>query len=102
MTIKAPINPAYGNGQLVAATTTAATITLGASTKQVMFLNLGPQSAYVRMTPGAVVDASQVDAILPVNIPVVYTKFEDIRAISLVSTSTSSIHVMPCEGLAGF
>lgn len=102
MTIKAPINPAYGNGQVPTLGTGATSVTLGAKTKQVMFLNLGPQTAYVRMTPGAPVDASQVDAILPVNIPVVYTKFEDIQTISLVSTGASTVHIMPCEGLAGF
>lgn len=102
MTIKAPINPAYGNGQLLVVGAVATSAALGAKTKQVMFLNTGPQTAYVRMTPGPAVAASQVDAVLPVNIPVVYTKFEDILAISLVSTGDSTIHVMPCEGLAGF
>lgn len=101
MTIKAPFNPSYGAGQVTTLGGTPSTINLATKNKQVMFLNLGPQTAYVRMAPGPIVGASQADAILPVNLPVIYTKFEDIQAISLVSTGASTVHIMPGEGLTG-
>lgn len=97
MTIRAPINPIYGTAQTIAATTTATTVTLGPKSKQIMLTNAGPGIAYVRISPN-LASATIADAIIPpTNIPVLYTKFEDILQISIVSASTSSVHVMPCE-----
>lgn len=97
MTIRAPANPIYGTGQVIAATTTATTVVLGAKSKQVMLVNSGPGIAYVRMSPDLKA-ATTADAIIPLlGVPVIYTKFEDILSISIVSASTSSVHVMPCE-----
>lgn len=102
MTIKAPANPSYGSAQTVAATTTATTVVLGPKTKQLMLTNAGPGAAYVRITP-LFQAATAADAIIPPNsIPVVYTKFEEILTISIVSASTSSVHIMPCEGFGSF
>lgn len=102
MTIKAPANPAYGSAQTIAATTTPTTVTLGVKTKQLMLTNSGPGLAYVRITP-ILASASKADAVIPLNgMPIIYTKFEDILQISIVSDSTSSVHVMPCEGFGSF
>lgn len=101
MTIRAPINPIYGAGQTIAATTTATAVTLTRRSKAIMLTNAGPGIAFVRISGDpAVVSAAATaaDAIIPpTNIPVVYTKFEDTLNLSIVSASTSSVHVMPCE-----
>lgn len=102
MTIKAPVNPVYGAASGIAATSTAQTVVLKARTKQVMITNTGPDAAYVRITPN-VLAATSADAILPPNsMPIVFTKFEDILSISVVSGgTTSNLHIMPCEGFSG-
>jgi len=102
MTVKAPAFPAFGSGQVVALTTTASPVTLKAKTKQVMFTNLdATNAAYVRMV-GDAVAATNADAIIPAGKSVVYSKFEDTVAISIVAAAgTPSVHVMPCEGFAG-
>jgi hypothetical protein len=97
MTIRAPINPIYGAGQTIAATNTATTVTLTACSKAIMLTNAGPGLAYVRISPNLLA-ATAADAVIPpTNIPVVYTKFADTLQISIISASTSSVHVMPCE-----
>lgn len=102
MTIKAPINPVYGAGQNIAATTAATTVVLGAPTKQIMLTNLGPGVAYVRITP-IPADATSADAIIPPNsTPQVFTKFMDILQLSVVSESTSTVNVIPVEGSNSF
>lgn len=102
MTIKAPVNPIYGSASGVAATSTAQTVVLKARSKQLMITNTGPDAAYVRITPN-VLAATSADAILPPNsMPIVFTKFEDILSISVVSGgTTSNLHIMPCEGFSG-
>lgn len=99
MTIKAPANPVYGAASVVAATAIAQTVVLKARTKQVMITNTGPDAAYVRMSPN-ILAATSADAILPANnLPMVFTKFEDVLSISVVSGgTTSNLHIMPCEG----
>jgi len=101
MTIRAPVNPIYGAAQTVAATTTATAVVLSRKSKAIMVTNAGPGIAYLRVSPDpllASAAATAADAIIPpTNIPFVYTKFEDSLQISIVSASTSSVHVMPCE-----
>lgn len=102
MSIKAPINPVYGAGQNITATTTATTVTLSAQTKQIMVTNSGPGIAYVRITP-VFADATPADAIIsPNGTPQVFTKFQDILQISVVSASTSAVNVIPVEGSNSF
>lgn len=100
MTIQAPVSPVYGAATGIAATSTAQTVVLKAKTKQVLITNTGPDAAYVRMTPNFLA-ATSADAIIPPNsAPVLFTKFEDILSISVVSGgTTSNLHIMPCEGM---
>lgn len=103
MTIKAPANPSYGNASGVTATAASQTVVLKAKTKQVMITNTGPDAAYVRITPN-ILAATSADAILPPNsMPIVFTKAEEITSITVVSGGTSSsLHIMPCEGFGSF
>lgn len=102
MTTKSPINPVYGAGQNIAATTTATTVTLGAPTQQIMLTNTGPGIAYVRITP-VFAPATAADAIIaPNGSPQVFTKFRDILQISVISASTSAVNVIPVEGSNSF
>lgn len=99
MSIKAPANPVYGAASIVAATATSQAVALKAKTKQVMITNSGPDAAYVRMSPTAA-PASSADAILPANnLPMIFTKFEEVLNITVISGgTTSNLHIMPCEG----
>lgn len=102
MTILAPLNPAYGNATSMSATSTSQTVVLKAKTKQVLITNTGPDAAYVRITPD-VLAATSSDALIPPNsIGIVFTKFADLTSITVVSGgTTSSLHIMPCEGFGG-
>ena len=102
MTTKAPINPVYGAGQNIAATTTATTVVLGAATQQIMITNSGPGIAYVRITP-VFAPATAADAIVaPNGTPQVFTKFRDVLQVSVVSASTSAVNIIPVEGSNSF
>src|SRR6185503_721491 len=98
MTAKQPAAPAFGNGQVIAVTTTSANVTIPGLNKQIVFANLGSNPAYVCMSPTPRA-ATTADAVIPANAMVTYTKFQDVSQISLISTGgATSVHLIPAEG----
>lgn len=93
-----PANPSFGNGQIVAVTTTSAAFTLTAKSKQIIATNLGSNPAYIRMTPTSAA-ATTADMLIPQGAQVTFTKDYDTVAGTIISTGgTTSVHIMPAEG----
>lgn len=100
MTAPQPAAPAFGNGQVIAVTTTSANVTLQGLNKQITFCNLGSNPAFVCMSPTPRA-ATTADACIPANQSMTYTKFQDVAQISIISTGgATSVHLIPVEGFA--
>lgn len=97
MTIKAPIQPAYGSGQTVNPAAGANTAQLAPGSKQLILTNLGANPAYVRVGQG-VANASAADYPVPAGAQVVITKAEADNQLSHVSPLGTTLHVMNGEG----
>lgn len=91
-----PVNPAYGNGQIVSVATTNTAITLTAKSKQLICTNQGANMVYVRCITGA---ATTADMCIPPGSQIVITKDYDTLAIAAIATTgATNLHVMPGEG----
>lgn len=91
-----PVNPAYGNGQIVSVATTSTAITLAAPSKQLVCTNQGANYIYVRCITGA---ATVADMPIAPGQQVVITKLYDTLAITAIAvTGATNLHVIPAEG----
>lgn len=97
MTIKAPVQPAYGSGQTVTPAAAAATANLTPGSKQLILTNLGANPAYVRCGQN-VASATTADYPVPAGAQVVITKAQDDNQLSHISASGTTLHIMNGEG----
>lgn len=93
----APFNPAYTQGQVVAPTGTAASITVNATSKNVCLTNLGANVCYVRLSDVAI-SATTSDYPVPPGIQCVITKQDGHNTLSHISALGTSLHVIVGEG----
>ena len=98
MTIKAPVQPAYGSGQTVTPAAGAATITLTPGSKQLILTNLGTNPCYVRVGQTTVANASTSDYPVPAGAQVVISKAMADDKLSHISAAGTTLHVMNGEG----
>lgn len=98
MTVKSPVQPGYGTGQIVAPAAAAATANLNPGSKQLILTNLGANLAYVRVGQAGQKDASTADYPVPAGAQVVVTRGESDDKMSHISPLGTSLHVMNGEG----
>lgn len=97
MTIKAPVQPGYGSGQVLTPAAGAATATLTIGSKQLILTNLGTNPCYVRVGQ-SVANASTSDYPVPAGAQVVITKAMGDNQLSHISAAGTTLHVMLGEG----
>lgn len=97
MTIKAPVQPGYGSGQVLTPGAAAATATLRTGSKQLILTNLGTNVCYVRVGQ-SVANASTADYPVPAGAQVVISKAMDDNQLSHISATGTTLHVMTGEG----
>jgi hypothetical protein len=97
MTIKAPVQPGYGTGQVLSPAAAAATATLKTGSKQLILTNLGANVCYVRVGQ-SVANASTADYPVPAGAQVVITKAQDDNQLSHISAVGTTLHVINGEG----
>jgi hypothetical protein len=97
MTIKAPVQPGYGSGQVLTPAAGAATATLTIGSKQLILTNLGTNPCYVRVGQ-SVANASTLDYPVPAGAQVVITKAMADNQLSHISAAGTTLHVMNGEG----
>lgn len=97
MTIKAPFQPSYTLGQVVAPAAAAASITIGAGSKQLCLTNLGSNICYVRVGTGTIA-ATTADMAVPPGVQITISKAQDDSVLSHISALGTSLHVIPGEG----
>jgi hypothetical protein len=98
MTIKAPVQPGYGTGQVLTPAAGAATATLTPGSKQLILTNLGANVAYVRVGTTGLAAASTADYPIPAGAQVVITKAMGDDKLSHISATGTTLHVMSGEG----
>jgi hypothetical protein len=98
MTIAAPIQPGYGTGQAISSTSSAATVTIAAASKQVVLTNMGANLAYVRIGSTGLPNASAADYPVPAGAQLVVTRAETDDKLSHISPLGTTLHVMNAEG----
>lgn len=97
MTTRAPVQPAYGTGQVLAPAAASATAALTKGSKQLILTNLGAAVCYVRVGVGAPA-ATTADFPVLAGTRVVVTKAEADDSISHISATGTTLHVMNGEG----
>lgn len=97
MSVLAPINPAYTQGQTVSAAAVAASISINKTSKQVAVTNLGLNVAYVRTGTGTIAATTADMPILP-GTQVTLTKGDNQETFSYISAAGTTLHVIPGEG----
>ena len=97
MSILAPINPAYTQGQIVAAAAVAASVSVNKAAKQIAVTNLGSNIAYVRTGTGTIAATTADMPILP-GTQVTLTKGDNQETFSYISAAGTTLHVIPGEG----
>jgi hypothetical protein len=97
MTIKAPVQPCYGTGQILSPAVTSATATLTPGSKQLIMTNLGANICHVRVGQ-SVAAASTADYPVPAGAQVVISKAEGDNQMSHISATGTTLHVMNGEG----
>lgn len=97
MSILAPINPAYTQGQIVAAAAVAASVSVNKAAKQIAVTNLGGNIAYVRTGTGTIAATTADMPILP-GTQVTLTKGDNQETFSYISAAGTTLHVIPGEG----
>lgn len=97
MTIKAPVQPGYGSGQVLGPGVASATATLKTGSKQLILTNQGANVCYVRVGQSAAA-ASTADYPVPAGAQVVITKAMDDNQLSHISPLGTTLHVMNGEG----
>lgn len=98
MTIKAPVQPGYGTGQIVNPAAGAATANLTAGSKQLILTNQGANPAYVRVGQTGLATATTADYPVPAGAQVVITKAMGDDKLSHISPLGTTLHVMNGEG----
>lgn len=97
MSVLAPINPAYTQGQIVAAAAVAASVSVNKAAKQIAVTNLGSNIAYVRTGTGTIAATTADMPILP-GTQVTLTKGDNQETFSYISAAGTTLHVIPGEG----
>ena len=97
MSVLAPFNPAYTQGQTVDAAAVAASVAVLASAKQLTITNLGDNVAYVRAGIDTIAATTADMPILP-GTQVSLTKGENQETVSYISAAGTSLHIIPGEG----
>lgn len=97
MSVLAPINPAYTQGQTVTATAAAASVSVNKAAKQLAVTNLGSNIAYVRTGTGTIAATTADMPILP-GTQVTLTKGDNQETFSYISAAGTTLHVIPGEG----
>lgn len=97
MSVLAPFNPAYTQGQTVNSAAVAASIAVNASAKQLTITNLGNNVAYIRTGTGTIAATTADMPILP-GTQVSLTKGEMQDVLSHISAAGTTLHVIPGEG----
>lgn len=97
MTIKAPFNPSYTSGQIVAPAAAAASVSINAEAKSVCLSNLGGFVCYVRVS-NAAVSATTADYPVMPGVQVVISKGDGENVLSHISAAGTSLHIMTGEG----
>ena len=97
MSVLAPINPAYTQGQIVAAAAVAASVSVNKAAKQIAVTNLGGNIAYVRTGTGTIAATTADMPILP-GTQVTLTKGDNQETFSYISAAGTTLHVIPGEG----
>lgn len=97
MTIKAPVQPAYGTGQTLTPAAASAQATLPRGNKQVILTNTGANICYVRIGQGALT-ASAADFPVPAGSQSVVSKADDDNVLAHISAAGTTLHVMTGEG----
>lgn len=97
MSVLAPINPAYTQGQIVAAAAVAASVSVNKAAKQLAVTNLGLNVAYVRTGTGTIAATTADMPILP-GTQVTLTKGDNQETFSYISAAGTTLHVIPGEG----
>lgn len=97
MTIRAPVQPAYGTGQVVTPAAGAASISLNSQAKQIILTNLGANVCYVRVGSGTVT-ATTADYPVPSGAQLVISKGDGDNVLSHISAAGTTLHVMTGEG----
>lgn len=100
MSIKQPFFPHYGTNQVITAASSAASVSLDKTNKQVRIYNSGAALAYVRLYDNTGGTQSATTADLPVGPGqvVVITKSEYQNALSHISATGTTLQVMTGEG----
>lgn len=97
MTILAPFNPSYTQGQIVTPAAGAASVTINAQSKQVCLTNLGSNICYVRVGTGAF-SATTADYPIAPLMQQVVTKADGDDKVSYISAGGTTLHIMPGGG----
>jgi len=97
MSVLAPINPAYTQGQTVTAAAAAASVSVNKAAKQLAVTNLGLNVAYVRTGTGTIAATTADMPVLP-GTQVTLTKGNDQETFSYISAAGTTLHVIPGEG----
>lgn len=97
MTIKAPIQPAYGTGTVLSPGAASAEATIGTGNKQVILTNLGANVCYVRVGQGTLA-ATTADYPVPAGAQVIISKADDDNKLAHISAAGTTLHVMKGEG----
>lgn len=97
MTVKAPLAPAYTQGQTVSPAAAAAFITIGKGAKSLCLTNTGSNICYVR-TGVSGIEATTADYPVLAGIQTVISKPQDHDTLSYISASGTTLHAIPGEG----
>lgn len=97
MTIKAPVQPTYGRGQIVTPGAVSAQINIDAQAKQVVLTNLGANVCYVRVGSGSQA-ATTADYPVPAGAQMVISKGDGDSTLAHISAAGTTLHVIPGEG----
>ena len=97
MSVLAPFNPAYTQGQTVTAAAAAASVSINKTAKQVAVTNLGNNVAYVRIGTGTIAATTADMPVLP-GTQVSLTKGEGQDVLSHISAAGTTLHIIPGEG----
>jgi len=97
MSVLAPFNPAYTQGQTVNPAAVAASIAVNASAKQLTITNLGNNVAYIRTGTGTIAATTADMPTLP-GTQVSLTKGGGQAVLSHISAAGTTLHIIPGEG----
>lgn len=98
MTTRAPIQPAYGSGQVLTPAAASATVSIAKGNKQQVLTNLGANVCYVRIGAVGLGAATTADFPIPAGAQVVVTRSDDDTQLSHISASGTTLHIMGGEG----